>query len=201
MSDLPKTDSKTLLILRGSIIWRIIFAIFSAGSIFVIWAGYLPETPLWQKILLTLFLGLASIFSGIAAFDISKRRHRGRVISLSIDYLAFVASFVVVLNTGEVFIGIDAFAETFGKGIPYLGIALAGYLVSVFSERFSKNAALQARLSEISRYAIFAGAVLFLWKVDALKGIIYFFTKLNTPRIYCRHSVIPFWHSNLGNLA
>ncbi len=181
MSDLPKTDSKTLLILRGSIIWRIIFAIFSAGSIFVIWAGYLPEIPLWQKILLTLFLGLASIFSGIAAFDISKRRHRGRVISLSIDYLAFVASFVVVLNTGEVFIGIDAFAETFGKGIPYLGIALAGYLISVFSERFSRNAALQARLSEISRYAIFAGAVLFLWKVEFLNGIIYFFTKLTAP--------------------
>lgn len=182
MQDLPKIDSKTLIILRGSMIWRVIFAILSLSSIFAVWAGYLPDMPLWQKILFTLFLGAAAVFSLVAVFDIAKRNHRSRMISLVIDYLLFVASLVMVLNTGEVFIGIDAFAETFGKGIPYLGIALAGYFLIVLGDRFSNKPAFVARLHEISRYLIFAGAILFLWNVNALNRIIYFFTKLATPQ-------------------
>lgn len=207
MQDLPKIDSKTLIILRGSMIWRVTFAILSLSSIFAVWAGYLPDMPLWQKILFTLFLGAAAVFSLVAVFDITKRNHRSRMISLVIDYLLFVASLVMVLNTGEVFIGIDAFAETFGKGIPYLGIALAGYFLIVLGDRFSNKPAFVARLHEISRYLIFAGAILFLWNVNALNGIIYFFTKLATPQgffalaglIIFGTSIWAMWRENTAN--
>jgi ABC-type sugar transport system permease subunit len=131
--------------------------------------------------LLTLILALASVFSGIAAYDLVRRNHRGRVISLVLDYLAFAASLVMTLNTGEIFIGIDAFAETFGSGILYLGIAFGGYLLGTLRDRLTQNSAAEKWLLQISRYIIYAGLILFLWQVDALNGLIYFFTKLANP--------------------
>ena len=74
MSDPTQVDSKTLLILRVSIIWRVLFTILAAVGAIAPWAGIYAETPLWQKILLTVFFALASIFSGIAAFDISPKK-------------------------------------------------------------------------------------------------------------------------------
>ena len=181
MSDPTQADSKTLLILRISIIWRILFAIFAAVIAIALWAGFLAETPLWQKILLTLVLTIASISSGIASFDLARKNHRGRIISLVLDYLAFAASIVMTLNTGEAFTGIDAFAETFGRGVPYLGIAFGGYLLGTLRDRLTQNSVAGNRILEISRYIIYAGLVLFLWQVNALNGLIYFFTKLANP--------------------
>lgn len=181
MIDPTQADSKTTLILRVSIIWRGIFTILSAAGAIAPWAGLLTETPLWQKILLTIVLAIASFFSGLAAFDISSKNHRGRIISLALDYLAFAISFVMILNTGEVFIGIDAFAETFGRGIPYLGIAFGGYLLSTIGDRLSHKQIIEQRLREISRYIVLAGLVLFLWQVNAINGLFYFFTKLANP--------------------
>ena len=181
MSDLTQADSKTVLILRISVIWRMLFLIFTAAGAIAPWAGFLSETALWQKILLTAVLSFASIFSGIAAFDLSYKKHRGRVISLVLDYLAFAASFVIALNTGEIFIGIDALAENFGRGIPYLGLAFGGYLLGTLRDRLVNNPSAEKRVLEIGRYIIYGGLILFLWQVDALNGLIYFYTKLANP--------------------
>jgi ABC-type sugar transport system permease subunit len=181
MSDLAQVDSKTPLILRVSMLWRVLFAILAALGVIAPWAGFLTETPLWQKILLTLVFALASVFSGIAAYDLARKNHRGRVISLVLDYLAFAASLVMTLNTGEIFIGIDAFAETFGSGILYLGVAFGGYLLGTLRDRLTQNSAAEKGLLQISRYIMYAGLVLFLWQVDALNGLLYFLTNLANP--------------------
>lgn len=181
MNDPTQADSKTHLILRVSVVWRVLFAILAAVGVIALWTGFSAEIALWQKILLSLLLALGSIFSLVAAFDLRRRNHRGRMISLALDYLAFAACFVLALNTGDVFNGIDAFAETFGRGIPYLGIAFGGYLLGTLRDRFTQDSNTGKRLLEISRFIIYAGLVLFLWRVNALNGLLYSFTKLANP--------------------
>jgi len=181
MSNTTLVDSKTLLIIRGSTLWRIFFAIVTAGLAVAPWVGVISGLPLWQKILLSALSFLAAVASGIAAFDLAKMQHRGRVISLALDYLAFVASFVVVLNTGKVFVGIDALADTFGRGIPYLGIAFLGYLITTLEDRLTQRQVEEFYLKQISQIIIIAGVILFLWQVKAIEGFIFVLENLFNP--------------------
>lgn len=176
-------DSRTNLILRISIFWRGLFALLSAGVAIALWTGILlPDAPLWQKILITVVLVIASIFSGIGAVQIFRRNHSGRMISLVLDYLAFVVCVVTALNIGEVFIGIDALAETFTSGLPYLGIVLLGYFLGMLDERFpQKEQGSETSLKMASRWVMLGGLALFLLQVGAIKGTLYFLSKLAQP--------------------
>lgn len=181
MSDHQKTDSLTNLLLRILMAWRGLFALVAVVGVVTIWSGRLPEVPLWQKILLSLVLSIVAVFSAFGAVEIARRDHRGRMISLVIDYLAFVACAVMVLNIGEVFIGIDALADTFGRGIPYLGIAIAGYLLSSMNEYSSSKRTSEQSLREVGRWIMIGGFVLFLWQVGTINGVLYFLGKLAQP--------------------
>jgi ABC-type sugar transport system permease subunit len=178
-----QTDSRTELLLRISIIWRGIFALLAAGGAISLWTGtLLPAAPLWQKVLVTAALAIASTFSVIGAVQISRCNHGGRMISLTLDYLSFVICAVLALNTGEVFVGIDALAETFTSGIPYLGIVLLGYFLGVMDEYFpQKKQDAETSLKAASRWVMLGGFILFLFQVGALKGILYFLGKLMQP--------------------
>jgi ABC-type sugar transport system permease subunit len=178
-----QTDSRTELLLRISIFWRGLFALLSGGATIALWTGtLLPDAPLWQKIIITILLAIASIFSVIGAVQISRRNHSGRMISLTIDYLAFVACVVIALNIGEVFIGIDALADTFASGIPYLGIVILGYFLGVMDEYFpQKQQGSETSLKMASRWVMLGGFVLFLLRVGAINGILYFLNKLTQP--------------------
>ncbi len=181
MTDQSRIDAQTDLVLRLHMIWRVLFAILAAGGLVRVWMGQ-PEMALWQKALLTIAAGAASVFSAIGAYHISKRSHGGRMTSLVIDYLGFVACFVFALNIGGFFIGIDALGETFAKGIPYLGITALGYFLGILEEYFpGKNNSSETSLKVVSRWVMIGGFVLFLWQVDAVNGAIYFLGKLAQP--------------------
>ncbi len=178
-----QTNSRTELLLRISIFWRGLFTLLSAGGAIALWTGTLaPESPLWQKILITVVLVTASILSGIAAVQISRRNHSGRMISLVVDYLVFVICVVAAMTIGEVFIGIDAFAETFTSGLPYLGIVILGYFLGVLDEYFpQKQLNSETSLKVASRWVMLGGFALFLLQVGAINGILYFISKLAQP--------------------
>lgn len=177
-----QVDNQTNLILRIHLFWRILFAVLATTGAVFAWVGVLQDAPPWQKILVSLVLIVAAIFSVIGAIQISRRNHSGRIISLTLDYLAFVVCAVVVLNTGEVFIGIDALAETFAKGIPYLGITLAGYFLGMLDEYFpQKKQTSETNLKMVSRWVMLGGFILFLWQVGVVNGILYFLEKLAQP--------------------
>jgi ABC-type sugar transport system permease subunit len=181
MTAQSRIDAQTNLILRIHMIWRILFALVAAGGVVALWIGT-SEMPLWQKVLVSLAAGIASGFSAFGAFQISKRNHAGRMASLVIDYLGFVACFVFALNTGEFFIGIDALGETFSKGIPYLGITALGYFLGMLEEYFPvKKTTSESSLKVVSRWVMIGGFILFLWQVDAVDGVIYFLGKLAQP--------------------
>lgn len=180
---LSSSRARTDLILKAHVIWRILFAAVSTVALIGLWLGWITLDSLWQKILISVVLVAAAVFSAIGAMQISRRNHAGRIISLFLDYLVFVVCAVLALNTGEVFIGIDALGQTFGKGIPYLGIVIAGYLLSALDERFpQRQKTSETSLKGIGRWVMIAGLILFLWQVGAVNGILYFLSKLVQPK-------------------
>jgi ABC-type sugar transport system permease subunit len=175
-------DSRTALLLRIVPAWRGMYALLALAGAVLLWTGASPLGALWQKILATLVLVPAAGLSALAIGDLLKRQHRGRTLSLILDYLAFVACLVAALNTAEIFIGIDALGNTFASGIPYLGIVVAGYLLSLLAERLLRsNPALAQGLREAARWVMLGGFALFLWRVGALPGLVYIATRLATP--------------------
>ncbi len=181
MTAQSRIDAQTNLILRIQIVWRGLVALLSVISIGLIWLRMM-EMPLWQKILLSIVGGLVVVISSYGAYQILKRSHSGRMVSLVLDYLGFVVCFVFALNVSEFFIGIDALGENFGRGIPYLGITALGYFLGMLEEYFPvKNKNEESSLKAVSKWVMLGGFVLFLWQVNALNGIIYFLSKLTQP--------------------
>ncbi len=182
MTIYSQEDPQTNLILRVHFFWRILFALLAIATVIATWTGSFAEAALWQKILTTLVLSISSVFSIIGAFQISRRSHSGRMISLVLDYLAFVVCAVLILNTGEVFIGIDALGQTFASGLPFLGITIAGYFLSALDEYFpQKKQTSETNLKIIGRWVMLGGFILFLWRIGAINGIVYFLGKLAQP--------------------
>ena len=175
------TSPQSELILKLIIGWRVLFSLLAAGGAVAPWSGLLPNIRLWQGIIISIVLSLSAIFSLISSFDIVKRQHRGRTISLFIDYLGLVASVVIILQTSGVFIGIDALAQNFGRGIPFLGIAFAGYLISAAGDYFQIHSKAEKFLRLVGKWLIIIGGLLFLFFVDLLKGLLAIVTNLATP--------------------
>lgn len=177
-----QVDSHANLILRIHFFWRILFAVLAVAGLLIAWMGAFAENAHWQKLLAAIVVIVVSIFSIAGAVQISRRNHKGRMISLVLDYLAFVICAVLLLNTGEVFIGIDALGQTFASGIPYLGIAIAGYFLSSMDEYFPKqNKTSETNLKTVGHWVMLGGFILFLWRVGAVNGIVYFLGKLAQP--------------------
>jgi ABC-type sugar transport system permease subunit len=184
MSDRSSTNTahQNELILRLLTGWRILYSLLAVGGALAPWIGILPNLRLWQGILLSIVLGLSAIFSILAVFDILNRQHRGRTISLVIDYLGLVASAIMILQLGGVFIGIDALAENFGHGLPYLVLLFAGYLIGAAGDYFQSGTSTEKLLRQIGKWLMLAGGFLFFFAVNAITGIIAIITNLASPQ-------------------
>jgi len=175
-------DAWVKQLLRLHSLWRILFSALAILGSLTFWIGWTSFEAAWQKIILSVVLVTAAVFSAMGVVQLSRRNHAGRMISLTLDYLAFVACVVITLNTGKVFVGIDALGETFGRGLPWLGIALAGYFLGTIEDYFSRqNQSSLNSVKTISRWIILGGFILFLWQVGAVNGLIYFLGNLAHP--------------------
>lgn len=186
MTDLSNTSStspayQTERILRLLRIWRVIFSLLAAIGALAPWVGILPGLRLWQGILLSVSLGLAAVFSFIASRDILLRRHRGRTISLVLDYLSLVACLAMFLQIGGVFIGIDALGEVFGRGILFLLLAFGGYLIGTMGDYFQNNPKIDRMLRQLGKWVMILGGVAFLFRVNLLQGLLALVQNLANP--------------------
>nr|MBC8507659.1 sugar ABC transporter permease [Chloroflexota bacterium] len=171
-------DSKTKLALQILVIWHIIFAIGGLISAVMIWQNE-SSIATWLKIIYSVFLGIGAIFSAVAVFSIRQNKHRGRTISLVINYLGFLTCFFGGLHYLGVFSGIDSLGATFGKGLPYMGIAFVGYLIGVFGDRYQDEQPGTARkIKQVSKIVSGIGGVLFLFAVGIVPGTLSFISKL-----------------------
>lgn len=186
MTGLSKTPGANLaqqteLILRLLSVWRVVFSLLAAVGALAPWVGLLPGLRLWQGILLSAILGPAAILSFIASRDILLLRHRGRTISLFVDYLSLVACLVVILQVGGVFIGIDALGEVFGRSVAFLLIAVGGYLLGAAGDYFQHDPKTEKILRQAGKWVMILGGLAFLFMSNLLQGLLALAQNLANP--------------------
>jgi ABC-type sugar transport system permease subunit len=163
--------------------WHGLVALAGAASLFAVWQSNMQASPLWWRVLLTSLLLLATAGSGLAAWFTARRQRAGRVYSLVVNYLGFVVCFIGVLQLTDVFIGINALANTFGRGIPWLFVMFIGYLISAHGDNYEHNPAQQRTFQKIGQVVMLIGGVIFLFSIDTLGGLLAIAAKFSNPLV------------------
>ena len=175
-SNPPQHSGERLITLAQ--IWHVVLAISSlAGGVFAFVVG--DTLPTWARFGLTIGLLLLGVLSAIAAVLLRRRDHRGRVISLFINYLGFVFCVVALMQLLGIFTGLDALAGTFGRGVIFLGTAFFGYLFGTFGERFDFEK--ERQFKRIGRIIIILSAIGFLVAVGIFQGILSILSGYTSP--------------------
>lgn len=179
MTNLNKPQQQTELIFKLMPAWRILFALAALAGIFGLWTQ--TELNLALKVLFAVLLGLGAIASLAALPFILRRDHKGRMISLVLDYLGLLFCVLGILQIGQVFIGIDSLGAVFQRGIPFLGIVLVGYLFNAASELFPNQAQRQKSLQTTGKVVMILGFGAFLLAVNIFTGLWNFLSRLIQP--------------------
>ena len=178
MTDLKNPQNQTELVLKLMPVWRVLFAILALVAIFFLQG---QEFASGLKILFSVLLGVAALASLASLPYILRRDHKGRMISLVLDYLGFLFCLLGVLQVGQVFIGIDSLGAVFPRGVLFLGVVLVGYLFSAASELFPAQPERQKSLQTTGKVIMGLGAIAFLLAVNVFTGLFNFFTRLLQP--------------------
>ncbi len=174
----PEIDNRTHFLLRLAFVWHIALTIGLLGGIVPLWQA--GKMAVWLRLLLTIVMLTGGLASTLAAIFIRRGEHRGRVISLVINYLGFLFCFLGTLHVLGVFLGIDALAETFPRGIPYLGGIFAGYLVSAFGDRYENFPKRQQAFRRAGKIIMGIFGLLFLLAIRTLPGLLALIKRYNS---------------------
>jgi len=160
-------------------IWHVLLSIGALAGVVVVWRGV--ETAVWLRIAIIIALLLVAGFSAWAVPLIRQRNHRGRMISLALNYLGFMVTFVGSLHYLGIFLGIDELANTFGRGLPYLGIVVSGYIISGMANWDSVTEEKEKTIRKVGKIVMIAGGVMMLFAVGFIPGMVAIISNLNTP--------------------
>jgi ABC-type sugar transport system permease subunit len=164
------------------ILWRVVFGVMAILAAIAPWLGLvILDLTNAIQISISTVLVIVGIASLLSAFDMYNGKHRGRVISLVVDYIGFLVCAVYLMQIGGVFTGIDIVAEVFGRGLFFLGISFIGYLLMLASEQYASKPATQKNLKTAAKWVIYIGIGLFLIALNVHLSILTFVTKIATP--------------------
>jgi len=162
--------------LRLLIGWHAVLAVAALAAVAALLAGGdLPSGAVGVAALVTLVAFAAA--NAVAAPLLARHDSRGRAIALTVDYLGFLACALALLQAVRVFVGLDALGDTFVRGVPFLAVALAGYLMMGFRDTPERPGPLR-RAGRIVVLVGLAGALL---AVGLLPGLATFASRLAAP--------------------
>jgi ABC-type sugar transport system permease subunit len=173
-------EGRTNLYLKLLSAWHLVLTIAAVVGLAMVWANT-NETAQWMKILMTAALILVGGASIAAVRDIRRKQHRGRVFSLMVNYLGFLVSLLWGMHVLGIYTGIDSLADTFGRGVPYIGLLIVAYLLSSFGDRFEDRPSIMLKIQRVSRYIAWVGLLLFLIAVGIIPGLLSFIAKFSEP--------------------
>lgn len=169
--------------LTGAMIWQGVVCLVSVAGAVVFGLGMGPgaETAVWLRILIAVLFLLWGAASGLAIPGIRQRQHRGRTLSLAVNYLGFLVSFLGLLHVTAVFVGIDSLADTVGRGLPFLFILFIGYLIGAYGDRYENNYALEQRFRRVGQWVMGLAAIAALVAIGIFPGVLYWLSQLANP--------------------
>ncbi len=175
----PTPVDRTDLYLHLLTGWHVLLCLLFAAGVVIIWRSQTLAS--WVRILGTAVLLLGSIGSALSVPAIIQRKHRGRMISLAINYLGFLACFLYALHILGIFTGIDALAGTFGRGVPFMIGILVGYLISAFGDRYQNYPAKQMFYQRAGKFIMAIFGVVTLFFLGIVPGIIALLKRFDAP--------------------
>ncbi|MBK8433332.1 MAG: sugar ABC transporter permease [Chloroflexi bacterium] len=147
--------------LQATAVWHVGVSLADVALIVWVWG---TEWPLWGRIVLTVAFLLHMMLNWGAITYFPARQHRGRSLSLAANYLGFLVSLLLSLHYLGIFLGLDALANTFAQGLPFLGLAFVGYLVGGWGDRY-EGTARQRQLQTAGKWIAAVAGIFFLLSV------------------------------------
>jgi len=121
---------------RWAPVWQGLLAVMGIGGAIAVWpVTLIPKVP-WLSWVIAGVLALLGVGSGLAAVWLGQRRARGWVLALVVNYIGAILVTLALFQSLNFFLGIDALAEHFGRGLPALAGVLLGYLIYALGDRF-----------------------------------------------------------------
>jgi ABC-type sugar transport system permease subunit len=114
--------------------WHALLAVGGGVMMTWLWLGNTLETAIAGKIIVTLLVLLVTAVSTVAAIILFQLHHRGRLLSLSLNYLVFLFCLIAIIHRTGGFIGFNALANNFGRALPFLFLAFIGILLTTLGE-------------------------------------------------------------------
>lgn len=156
-----------MLFIRLALGWHLLLAGGLVAAALWVQGASTLEWVDWQRwAAMAALIGLAGL-SGWAAWALWRRQPRGRSLSLTTNYLVFLAALIFDLHWLGVFLGLDALADTFGRGLPWLGLALIGYFVGASGDRW-EGTPRELTFRRIGQAIVLVGLAVFLFSVGVL---------------------------------
>ncbi len=160
--------------------WHTLLAFGCLVGAVWLWQRNSPEAS-WLQWLFLIALVIAATASAISVPLILRRDHRGRILSLTIDYLGFLFCMLVSMHVLGIFTGIDSLAGTFGRGIIYLAGVFAGYLINTIGDRYENYPRREQFFRRLGKAVMAIFGLLFLFAVGIVPGIISLISRFNSP--------------------
>ena len=124
---------------------------------------------------------LFAVGAGLSTIWTIRRTSRGRVLAIIVDYLAFLAAFLLLLHLLGVFVGFDDLADVFGGTLPWLALALLAFVLGYAMDAFTSRPSLQRGISLVRRGLFIVAAVGCLAAIDAVHGAVELLNDLADP--------------------
>jgi ABC-type sugar transport system permease subunit len=175
-------DQRTALLLRALPIWHgVLLLVFLALSGMLVFGNLAPQANVvvrWGGGLV--LLGGAAL-SGLAIPNLLRRDHAGRALSLTVNYLAWVACCLALFQVTGVFLAFDALADTFAGGLPFLPGVFLGYMVNSWGDRYEHDPAREQLFRKIGNGLMALFGVIFFIAVSGLTGVVVWLGRLLDP--------------------
>ena len=159
----PQTNTWLILLM----LWHGVIAVAGLATAVTV----LTSVPGVLRLVVAGIILALALISAAAVPLIHRRDHRGRVLSLVVNYLGFLACAAMLLHLIGAFTGIDDLAQRFGRGLPFLLVAFFGYLVGSFGDRYEQYPKRQMAFQRIGRIILLAGLALFFLSLINVPGL------------------------------
>ena len=172
-----QSGAHTALLLQVLTGWHVLLTLALLGGFYLLW-GSNSTAASWLRLAGSAILALGAGGSAAAAMFIRRGKHNGRIISLTVNYLGFLFCLLYGLHILGVYLGIDALANTFGKGLPFLVGVFIGYLVSAFGDRYEEYPKRQQVFNRTGKLIMAVFGALFLIAIGLFQAVAYLASQL-----------------------